>query len=358
MLDDIQHSLHMSTLSLSLLTSLPVVCFGALAPLGPWLSRRVGLVRAIGCFAALILAGLLVRIGPNAGTLFTGTLVIAGGIAAANVLIPALIKQEFPTRTGQLMGLYTLALTASAALGAGLTVPIAHALGGGWREGLGVWAVLAALAVVVWAPQLGVDPGAKVERVSSRVLLRDKVAWMVTLYFGVQSLSFYAILTWLPSLFEDHGTSAGHAGALLSLSAAVQTPVALAVPALAIRLRSPAPLVVASASLTGLGLLSLLLFPMAAPYVWVILLGIGQGSSFPVGLTLVVLRSRTPAVTQQLSSMSQGIGYLIAALGPLLTGLFHALTGSWTVSFTVLLLFLIPQIVFGVAASRPGFAGH
>lgn len=356
-LNDIRDSLHMSSLGLSLLTSLPVVCFGLLAPLGPWLSRRTGLVRAIGCFLALIVAGLLVRIGPGIATLFIGTFVIAAGIAAANVLIPALIKREFPARTGHLMGVYTLAVTGSAAAGAGLTVPLQHVLGGSWRAGLGIWSVLAAAALVVWTPQLRVDPEAKVERVESRGLLRDPVAWMVTLYFGLQSMSFYAVLTWLPTLFEDHGLSAGQAGGLLSLSSAVQTPIALTMPAIAVRMRSPAPLIVASSIATALGLIPLITAPMAAPYLWVIVLGIGQGAAFPLGLTLVVLRARTARATEQLSSMSQGIGYLIAATGPLLTGLLHAVTGHWALPFAILAILLIPQTIAGVIACRPRFAG-
>lgn len=356
-LTDIRDGLHLSSVELSLLTSLPVVCFGLLAPLGPWLSQRIGLIRAIGCFIAVIAIGLVVRIGPDAGTLFTGTLVIAAGIAAANVLIPALIKREFPHRTGAMMGVYTLAVTGSAAFAAGLTVPLQHAIGGGWRDGLGVWAILAVIAIVVWAPQLGVDPEAKAEPFALRGLLRDKVAWMVTLYFGLQSLSFYAVLTWLPTLFEDHGLSEGHAGALLSLSTAVQTPAALVVPALALRMRTTTPLVVGSVALTALGFAPLLAFPMAAPYLWVIILGIGQGAAFPIGLTLFVLRSRTSAITQHLSAMAQGIGYLIAALGPFMIGIFHALTGGWSLSFAVLLVLLVPQALFGVAASKPAFAG-
>lgn len=357
-LTDIRDDLHLSGIALSFLTSLPVVCFGLLAPLGPWLSRRIGLVRAIGCFIVVIAIGLVVRIGPDTATLFTGTFVIAAGIAAANVLIPALIKQEFPTRTGSMMGVFTLAVTGSAALAAGLTVPLQHAIGGGWRAGLGVWTILAVIAIVVLTPQLGVDPEAKAEPFALRDLLRDRTAWMVTLYFGLQSLSFYAVLTWLPTLFEDHGLSDSHAGALLSLSTAVQTPAALLVPALALRMRTTTPLVIGSVALTGLGLLPLLTFPMAAPYVWVIILGVGQGAAFPVGLTLFVLRSRTPTVTQHLSAMAQGIGYLIAALGPFLIGIFHDLTGGWTVSFGILLVLLLPQAVFGVAASKPTFAGE
>lgn len=356
-LHDIGDSLHLSSWALSLLTALPVVCFGLLAPLGPWLSRRIGMVRAIGCFLGLILVGLLVRIGPDAATLFTGTLVIAAGIAAANVLLPALVKREFPTRTGAMMGVYTLAVTGSAAVGAGLTVPLQHVLGGSWRAALGIWTALAAFALVLWTPHLGVDPEARAEPFALGGLLRDRVGWMVTLYFGLQSLSFYAVLTWLPTLFEDHGLSDSAAGGLLSLSTAVQMPAALLVPTLALRMRTTTPLVIVSVALTGLGLLSLLMLPMAAPYGWVIILGVGQGAAFPIGLTLFVLRSRTSEVTQQLSAMAQGIGYLIAALGPFLVGILRAVTGGWSLSLVVLAVLLLPQAVFGVAASKPRFAG-
>jgi CP family cyanate transporter-like MFS transporter len=311
----------------------------------------------VAVYCAAIGVGLLVRIGPDAATMFTGTLVAAGAIAALNVILPALIKRDFPRHTGVMMGLYTLALTGSAAIAAGLSVPLTHAIGHGWRGGLGIWAALAAVALLVWLPELRVAGADAVAAVAPRGLLRDRIAWMVTIYFGFQSLSFYAMLTWLPTLYQDHGLSESHAGALLSLSAAVQTPVALGLPALAIRLRTQTPLLVGSVLLTAGGLLALLVAPMASPYLWVVILGLGQGASFPLGLTLMVLRTRTPAVTQQLSSMSQGFGYLIAAVGPLLTGLLHSLTGHWTVPLAVLIALLAPQAIAGFAVARPGFAG-
>ncbi len=354
---DVRDGLGLSDVSISVLTSLPVVCFGALAPLGPWLTRRIGMARAVAVCCAAIGVGLLIRIGPDAATMFTGTLVAAGAIAALNVILPALIKRDFPQHTGVMMGLYTLALTGSAAIAAGLSVPLTHAIGHGWRGGLGIWAGLAAIALLVWLPELRVAGADAVAAVAPRGLLRDRVAWMVTIYFGFQSLSFYAVLTWLPTLFQDHGLSESHAGALLSLSAAVQAPVALGLPALAIRLRSQTPLLIGAVLLTAGGLLALLLAPMAAPYLWVIILGVGQGASFPLGLTLIVLRTRTPAMTQQLSSMSQGFGYLIAAGGPLLTGLLHSVTGHWTVPLAVLIALLAPQLIAGFAVTRPGFAG-
>jgi MFS transporter, CP family, cyanate transporter len=354
---DVRDGLGLSDVSISVLTSLPVICFGALAPLGPWLTTRIGMARAVAVFCAFIGLGLLVRVGPDPATMFAGTLVAAGAIAALNVILPALIKRDFPQHTGVMMGLYTLALTGSAAVAAGLSVPLTHAIGRGWRGGLGIWAALAAIALLVWLPQLRVAGADAVKAEAPRGLLRDRIAWMVTIYFGFQSLSFYAVLTWLPTLYQDHGLSESHAGALLSLSAAVQTPVALGLPALALRLRSQTPLLIFAVLLTAGGLLALLVAPMAAPYLWVVILGIGQGASFPLGLTLMVLRTRTPAVTQQLSSMAQGFGYLIAAGGPLLTGLLHSLTGHWTVPLAVLIALLAPQAIAGLAVARPGFAG-
>ena len=274
---DIRDGLGLSGVSVSVLTSLPVVCFGALAPIGPWLTRRIGMARAVAVFCAAIGVGLVVRIGPDAATMFTGTLVAAGAMAALNVILPALIKRDFPQHTGVMMGFYTLALTGSAAAAAGLTVPLTHALGHGWRGGLGVWAALAAFALLVWLPEVRAAGADAIAAVASRGLLRDRVAWMVTIYFGFQSLSFYAVLTWLPALFQDHGLSESHAGALLSVSAAVQAPLSLGLPSLAIRLRTQTSLLLGSVLLTAGGLLALLVAPMAAPYVWVIILGIGQG---------------------------------------------------------------------------------
>ena len=187
-------------------------------------------------------------------------------------------------------------------------------------------------------------------------LLHDRVAWTVTAYFGVQSLSFYAVLSWLPTLFEDHGYSVVKAGALMSISAAVQTPIALTLPPLLVKVRQQAWLVLASAALTAAGLLLILTTPTSLPYVWVIILGLGQGMAFPLALMFIVERSRTPTAAQQLSAMSQGFGYLIAATGPLLVGVLHSFTGGWQLPLLLLLALLVPQAVFGAGSARPRFA--
>jgi CP family cyanate transporter-like MFS transporter len=352
-LDDIQRSLHLSDAEVSAVSAAPAVCFGLFAPLGAWLTRRLGMHRSVTVLAAALVGGLLLRLGPDLATFVAGTLVAAVGIAALNVVTPVLVKTDFPRRTGLVMGIYTTALVGVAAISAGVTVPAEHAIGHGWRGGLGIWVVLAVVGLVIWAPQTrdAEEPALDLPRMGS--LLRDRVAWAVTGYFGLQSLGLYALLAWLPSLFASHGYSDSKAGALLSVSVAVQAPIALLTPSLAHRRAHQGTLVIGSTLMTAAGFLGLLVAPTAAPWVWVTLLGIGQGSSFPLSLTMLVLRSPTPDSTTALSSMAQTGGYLIAALGVLLVGVLHAATGSWSVSVGLLLALTVPQQLCGFVAGRP-----
>jgi MFS transporter, CP family, cyanate transporter len=356
-LSSIRADLGLSSAAVSVLTAAPVFCFGVAASLGPWLSRRVGLRRAVLIVMAAIVVGLVVRIGPDSATLFVGTLIAASGIAAANVLLPVIIKRDYAARTGLLMGLYTTAVVGSAAAGAGLTVPLGNAIGHGWRGGLGVWALAAVVGVAIWAPRVRDDHVVVVPETAEDParLRRDSLAWMVTIFFGLQSLSFYSVLSWLPSLYQDHGYSAAAAGGLLSLSALVQLPVALVLPAIAARMPRQESLVVGSVVLTALGLAGVLIAPTTAAPLWMVLLGLGQGGAFAVALTLLVLRTRGHVSTSQLSSMAQSIGYLIAGLGPLLVGGLHAATNGWRVPMAFLLLLLVPEFVTGVRAAAPGF---
>lgn len=356
-LPDLRADLGLSDTTAAVLTALPVLCFGAVAGAGPWLARRVGMRWAIAVLTGGIAVGLLVRIGPGVGALFAGTVVTAAAIAAANVLLPSLIKDDYPHRTGLMMGLYTTALTGSAAAAAGLTVPLGHLIGHSWHGALGVWAVPAAIALLLWLSRLRHAPlHTRIRRPDSRGLRRNAIAWTVTVYFGLQSLSFYAILNWLPTLYRDHGYSASTAGGLLSLSALVQVPMALALPSIATRMHHQGLLVAGSAALTAIGLGAILVAPTAAPVVWVVVLGLGQGSAFPIALTLLVLRTRTSLATTQLSAMAHSVGYLIAAAGPALIGALHATSGGWAAPLGLLVALLVPQTIAGLRAAAPGYA--
>jgi CP family cyanate transporter-like MFS transporter len=355
-IDRIKADTGLSATGAGALTTLPVLCFGALAPLTPVLARRLG-ERATSAVALLVLLiGTLVRLVPGLGFLFFGTALAGAAIAVGNVLLPILVRGNFPDRVGLLTGMYTTALVGFAALAAGVTVPVANAFGGGWRPGLAIWAVPAVVALVVWAPQLArrrptrADPAAPAT--SARALLRDPVAWSVTLFFAFQSAGFYATLAWLPSAFHSHGLSTPYAGFLLSLALLVGLIPALTVPSLAARSHDQRVFVLVCVALIAVGWLGVILAPTSVPFVWVVFLGLGQNASFPLALTLIVLRGGTVTSTAGLSTLVQTVGYLLAALAPLAIGAVHDISGSWTPALIVLLALLVPQLVMGLEAAR------
>lgn len=348
----------------SALTTLPVLCFGLLALAAPPLARRLGVHAAVAAAMCLLLVGLLVRLVAGVGFLFLGTALAGSAIAVGNVLMPVMVRRDFTDYAGSAMSLFSACLIGSAALAAGLSVPVANALGGGWRPGLGVWAVPAGVAVLVWLPALirrssstgtTSPPALPVEPRPRelRALLRKPLAWQVTLFFAVQSGGFYATLSWLPSIFRSHGYSEAHAGVLLSLTLIVGIFTGLTVPGLAHRLRDQRVLVVAACLLSFLGWMGILVAPTSASYLWVVLLGLGQNASFPLVLMLIVLRGGSVRTTQALSAMAQSCGYVLAAIAPLAVGAIHGLTHSWTPDVILLLVLILPQLLLGLGAGRP-----
>ena len=351
---DIRRGTGLSSTGAGVLTTLPVLCFGALAPLVPAIARRIGAQTALAGSLALLALGLLGRVIPGAGFLFLGTIVAGAAITVGNVLLPVLVRRNFAQRTGFMTGLYTTALIGFAALAAGVTVPVMKWLGGGWRTGLAIWAAPAAVALLVWLLQLGrrqAETASSREGIAgARPLLRSKLAWAVTLFFGIQSAVFYATLAWLPSVFESHGSSDSESGLLLSVSILVGVAAAPTVPAIAVRMRDQRTLVVLFTAFTAGGWIGILAAPQSAPYLWAVILGIGQNASFPLALTLIVLRGGTVSGTAGLSTLVQTVGYLLAALAPLGIGALHDLSGSWTLPLIVLLGLSVPQGLLGIAA--------
>jgi MFS transporter, CP family, cyanate transporter len=356
-LDRIQSNTGLSSGWAGALATLPVLCFGLLAPLAPPLARRVGVHTAIAVAMVVLVTGMLVRLIGGDVFLFAGTALAGAAIATGNVLLPVIVRRDFPHRTGTAMALYTTSLIGFAALSAGVTVPIANGLGGGWRPGLGVWAIPAGIAAIAWLPAFtrrGAKSDAPVASRSPTVrpLLRQPLAWQVTLFFAVQSGGFYATLAWLPDIFRSHGASDSRAGFLLSLSIVVGLLTSTTVPGLATRLRDQRWLVAVGCAAWAAGLTGILVAPMSAPYLWVVLLGLGQNSIFPLALMLIVLRGGSVATTEGLSTLSQSVGYGLAAIFPLAVGALHGGAGSWTPALILLLALLAPQLVFGLAAGR------
>jgi CP family cyanate transporter-like MFS transporter len=363
-LPELRDGLHLSGTATAVLTMLPVLCFGGLAPAAPRLARRFGIEPVVLAALLAIAAGLAGRALGGPPLLFALTVLVGGGIAVANVLLPPLIKRDFPERTGAMMGLYTMAVSGSAAVAAGVTIPIAQALGAGWRGALGEWAAPAVLAALAWAPLLrgrgrwwSADrhseySNAEAPRVGG-TLLRSPLAWQVTAFFGLQSTVFYAVLAWLPSIYRDHGYGPAAAGFVLSVSGLVQIPVTLVLPGFAARAKSQVWYLAAATGVLGAGLVGVLVAPTAAPYAWSVLVGVGSGGSFALALALFVLRARRVDDTARLSAMAQSIGYLMSSFGPLLFGLLHEASGSWNPPLSVLIALLVPQLGCAMLAGRP-----
>lgn len=351
----------LSATAAGLLTTLPVLCFGLLAPVAPVLARRWGLERALLVSLVLLCAGFALRLVPETWGLFAGTLVAGSAIGLGNVLLPALIKRDFADRVGLMTGLYSMALSGGAALAAGLTLPVATAAGLDWRGALASWGVLAVLAVVVWVPRaLRPDPvGALAFRASpaasgSRSVWSSPLAWAVTVVMGMQSLSFYAVNAWLPEIVVALGGTPEAGGWLLALTNVAGIAGSFVTPVLAGRMRRQRGIGVALVVLVGSGLLGLALAPGGA-VAWVVLVGLGQGGGISLALTLMALRARDAAHTSELSGMAQSAGYLLAAGGPLGVGLAHDATGAWTLP---LLLLVAAAVVQGVAVWFAGRDAH
>lgn len=344
----------LNAFGVGLLTTLPVVCFGAFAPAGPRLARRLGLERAVLAALVLLVCGIAIRLLSPTAALFLGSMITGIGIAIGNVLLPAVVKRRFATRTGRVMAVYAVALNGGAALAAGLTIPLRDTLHLDWRAALAVWGVLAVAGALLWLPAC--RPNGTVSRDDDETysVWRSSLAWAAAGFIGLQSLVFYALTAWVPTLLHDAGMSDARAGLMLSLLALFGVTGALTVPVLATRLEQQRALVVLVVSALLLGLVGLLIAPARLALLWMIILGVGQGSGISLALTLFVLRSRTVAGATQLSAMAQTVGYLVAATGPLLAGVLHDATSGWTVPLLFLIAALAPLMAAGwsVGAAR------
>lgn len=361
LLDEVRTGLGLSGTMAGVVTTLPTVAFAGLGAITPWLVRRAAPARVLVVAMLALTAGQVLRAATGSALAFVITSALAlAGIAVANILLPLLVKQYFPHRTGLATGAYTMAMTVGTTVAAAAAVPTAHAFGS-WRAGLGVWAGLAAVAVLPWVAlarrartEAGrSSPTETVTRTRARPA-RTRLGWAMAVYFGTQSLSGYAIMGWLAQLFRDSGYQPATAGLLLAGVTALGVPVALVMPMLAGRLRTLRPLVLSLAAASALSYLGLALAPYDGALLWVALLALGQGA-FPLVLATIGLRARTAEGTVALSAFAQSTGYLIAALGPLFVGVLYGATGGWTVPVGFLLSALAVQTCVGLVIAHPRY---
>ena len=356
-LGDVSDGLGMSTAETGVLTSLPVLAFAVFGALAPRLARAVGLHRLTLAALLCVVAGLSVRASVHSVPVFlTLSLLALSGMATANVLLPSLVKLHFPDHVGLLTSIYSTALAIGLTSASVLTVPISDAHDG-WRSGLFAWSLTAAIAVLPWLGLIGHDrrpEEVKGTRIGLLDVARTRLGWLMALFFGLQSLQAYSIFGWFAELYRDAGFSAHTAGLLLGVITGISIPLSFLIPWLVARMQNQTLLMCLVMGCYPIGYLGLVFAPVSGAWLWAALVGIGT-TTFPLILTLIGLRARTPAGTAALSGFAQSIGYLIAGIGPFGIGQLNDLSGGWTVPLIALLIVTVPQLLIGLAVSRPAY---
>lgn len=350
---------------------LPTAAFAVFGVLTPAIAHRIGLERT--ALLAMLLAALGLLLRSAAGdtlALLAASAVALAGMGIGNVVLPPLVKRYFADRVGTVSTLYITVLQAGTILPALLAVPVAAA--SNWQLSLGLWSLFAATAAVPWIAVLWVErrkdsPLARVHDQAVEVadeapelagpaaagrVWRSPLAWGMALMFGMTSLVTYSMFTWLPKLLVEAGATPAFGGAMVGLFSMLGLLSSLTMPSLAVRMRNPFGLVLACSVFYLMAFAGLLLAPMAAPLLWVALLGIGP-STFPLSLTLINLRTRTPAGSSALSGFMQGVGYSLSCAGPLLVGWLHELSHGWRWPFAFLLLCVAVLLIGGYLACKP-----
>ncbi len=395
---EITEALGLTPVLVGLITTIPLIAFALLSTFAPGVARRFGLERVL-LYSILVLGvGLFIRSSGSVFFLFLGAALIGAGIAIGNVLMPALIKKEFPGKTGLVTGMYLVSMNLTSALAAGYSTSIGRSTRLGWKASIGIWGLVAIATFLVWLPQVrkkkvgGSDSGIPLETGENMTLpssvadsaetktempektasgvppitqkelptnpissgfgatpppsiWKSKLAWQIALFMGLQSIMFYIIAAWFPTVFQSWGMSADRSGWMFSYFQLGQVPVMFIGPVLAARMKNQVPLIWVMFLLLSVGMAGILSARTEFVLISMILSGVALGLAFTLAMMFFVLRTKNTSEAADLSGMSQSAGYLVAACGPPLFGALFSITDSWTIplismaAITVALLF-------------------
>lgn len=362
LLQEIQAGLEVNAELIGLLAASPVLCFGLGAFASPWLVSKVGLNRAMLYVLAILGLASALRMVLGYPGLLLGTVGAGLSIAIANVLLPTIVRIQFPNRVALVTGAYTTLLAVSASLAAAIAVPSSNLLGG-WNPALAIWILPTAVAILLWLPQTRgevahVAQPAHAAAEEKAAVLRSPISWAIVGFFGIQSLGFYALLGWMPSALISIGVTPQDAGNYLGFASAIGIPSGLLISSMLGRFKSLAWWAAGTSSLTLAGnILFTIVLQSADTNLLVlacVLIGLGMSATFPISLSLISTRASTQAQTTQLSAMSQGWGYLVAAAGTFMVGFVANLVGGYALSFVLITVLTLIQAGIGFYAGRPG----
>jgi CP family cyanate transporter-like MFS transporter len=355
LLDPIRNSLGLSSTTTGLLTALPLPIFAGFAPFAR-LGFVLGIERTLAGCLAFITAGIALRSQGSVAALFGGTAILAVGIGIANMLMPSVIKRDFPHHVGSMTTAYVMVMSLAGAIATGMSVPLSVTLAGGWRASLAIWAVLAGVALLLWLPE-AYKPAETViarpadDRDARAAVWRSALAWQVTLFMGLQFLVYYVMLGWMPLFLADQGVTPVRAGWLLTLYQVAAFGSGFIAPPLLQRGGDQRAVAVLSCLVTAFATCGLLLAPGLAA-VWLFILGLSFGISFILAFAFIGMRAQDHRRAASLSTLSQGVAYLVAAAGPPAFGWLHDLTGHWAIPMMGLSAIALMQAVAGYSAGR------
>lgn len=390
---DVRADLGLTATIAGLLTTIPVLCFALATPFASWVIAKADPERAVSLSLVIVLAGTVVRSMPSSAALLVGTAVIGIGITIGNVVIPVVIRRDTsPERVGLVTGVYTSALNVGSMITSLGTAPLAALWG--WPVAIAIWAVFALIAAAAWTYAVGaraawrrpmpsdhdeplpitgpidqvLDTGAirtiRAERAAAAAAAsaaataaepvrpaRRLITWGLTLAFGGQAFSYYALTAWIPTLLHDEiGFSKASSGASSSVFQILAVVGALGVPLLATRWRPRAII-----ALVGFLWLAMPLGLLIAPQLWLlwsVLGGAAQGGGITVIFIVIVRIVSSDADARRMSAFVQGGGYLLGSAGPLVAGALHGATGDWTAPLLVVLVSVLTLGVVGTIAAR------
>lgn len=366
LMSNIQGDTGLSNTFAGLLTTLPLLSFSLFSLVAPSVSRKMGVEKTMLYCMLLMCVGIVLRSMPSILLLFIGTALIGVTIGICNVLVPGVIKRDFPLKVGLLTGIYTSSMNLWGAISSGITPFLAHQAWG-WRGSLGVWVILAASAAMLWiavvwggkntdnATRVNFNTKTNVKTDTSvkfQSMWKSALAWQITLFMGLQSLMFYVGIAWLPQIFYEKGISYQTSGLYLFYMQIACMLGSFSMPIIGGRFRSQTSLALFSASFFVIGYSGILFGSPSLTLLFMIALGLGCGTSFGLVILFFSLRTRTGEQAAQISGMAQSVGYFLAAIGPFLFGFLHDLTGGWNIPLVVITAFAVVTVLFGWLAGR------
>ena len=341
-----------SNTAIGTLTTLPLLAFALISPISPKIANRFGMERTIFVSIIILMLGIMIRSLSGTSTLFIGTIFIGIAIAFGNVLLPGLIKLTFPFRIGLLTGLYAVCMNIFAAISTGISVPLSNMKLSGWQGALGIWALLAVIAIFLWLPRVkhpaqlsDYDVDQEYKKVN---FWKSLTAWQITLFMGIQSLMYYTIMTWLPDILLTQGYNVSEAGWLLSLMQFSLIPLTFIMPVIAGKMKNQVVLAAMVGSFFIIGVIGFLSGNSIFIILSVILWGAACGGAFSLSMIFFTLRTKDAYEASDLSGMAQSMGYLLAAAGPVIFGGLHDLFDTWISPLVLLLILAVIILVCGM----------